>query len=226
MTKILSIDPSGNGATAFVEANYDLGNDEPITLTNFGVLDFGQGEETNYEKLRNKRAKLLENFVEFIIESKPDLVILENFIQYRVQMGNFGQSFPTAEMIGVLDYLLRKNNIPLVRVRASSLRIPRNDYYERVNKETGVLEKIPKPRKFKENLRNPALKKRGFLVARRYNRTHIVVNGEEYCLSNYKVGTKNDHVIMALRHLVNWLETHEVFKELRRLEIGREIEND
>ncbi len=224
--KIISIDPSYNGATAFIVADYEQENIEPIVLTNFGILDFKQGEDNNFERLRNKRAKLLENFIEFIVNEEPDLVIIENFIQYRVQMGQFGQTFPTSEMIGVVDYMMRLHGIPLVRTRASDLRLPTQGYYESECRKTGEIRRVPKPRKFKPNLTNKALKERGFLVSRRYNRTHLVINGEEYCLSDYKVGKKNDHALMALKHLINWTEKHNIYKEISRIETAWKEENE
>lgn len=217
--KIISIDPAGNGATAILVAEVD---GKEITLTNFALQDYRFLDEQNNERKRHNRALLIEDLVDFILEEVPDLVILENFIQYRAQMGAYGQTFPTAEMVGVIDYLMRLYDIPIIRVRASDLRLPSPGTYEYFNKKTGELQKVPKPRKFKPGLTTADLKKAGYLVAKQYNRLHLVVNEEHYCLNDYKIGSKNDHVIMALRHLVNFVKHFNATTEIHKLNVAKQ----
>lgn len=217
--KIISIDPAGNGATAILVADVD-GKD--IQLTNFALQDYRFPDEKNGERIRHNRALLIEELIDFVKEEQPDLVIIENFIHYRAQMGAYGQTFPTAEMIGVIDYMMRLYDIPIVRVRASDLRLPSPGVYEYENKKTGEIQRVPKPRKFKPGLTTKDLKEDGYLVARRYNRIHLIVNGTEYCLADYKIGAKNDHIIMALRHLVNYVDKHNVDADIHKLNVAKQ----
>lgn len=214
MHRVISIDPSGDGATAFIVANVDYDLKEPIELVNFGILDFRATDEESEKdynpiKKREIRHNQAKKLIDFVIEQEPDLVIIENFIMYRVQMGKFGRSFITSELIGTLDYALWQKNIPVVRQRASVLR-QGLEYYIKEDSSTGEVVKTPKPRKFKEELKTQALKDRGFLVAKKYNRTHILINGAAYNLKDYQVGSKNDHIIMALRHLVYYVDKYNI----------------
>lgn len=213
MLKIVSIDPAGNGATAIICGYYDeqaTFEEEPWSTTNFAMIDFRGEGITDPEVLKEVRHRQLESLIGFIDDEKPDVVILENFIMFKQQMGHFGQSFITSELIGALDLELRRREIPVIKPRSSALRKPITEYYLRVDEETGEVKKIPKPRKFKDNLTNKALKDRGLLVSTRYNRTNLVVNGELYLLRDYQIGKKNDHLIMALRHVINECENSKI----------------
>ncbi len=237
---IISIDPAGNGATGWVEGRVEQGR--LTRLTNFGVLDYRFDNIQSAEGKRIRRHKLNKNFAEYIIGLNPDLIIIENFIQYKVQMGQYGQSFPTAEMIGVLEYLFREKNIPVIRRRASVLRIPGpTQYYEKpqfnddgtpILDEDGVqiIKKYPKPRKFKEYLTTKALKEQNLLKAGRHNKTHIVINNTEmYALSDYQVGAKNDHVVMAIKHLVDCarnLNLYDTIDKINKEKVKEEEEHD
>lgn len=178
--KLISIDPSFNGATAIVIGDIWGKN---INITNFDVLDF-KFDKLSGINLKMERYNLLYELIEFVLNEKPDLVVIEDFIQYRAQVMPSGNSFPTAEMIGVLEYHLLMNGVPTIRQRASNLNIPFKKVY-------------------KKGLSTKDLVELGLLARTRYNRLNIVMDGELYPLSDYKVGSKNDHAIMALRHMVN-----------------------
>ncbi|MFV0533021.1 MAG: hypothetical protein ACK5MR_05130 [Cumulibacter sp.] len=93
---------------------------------------------------------------------------------------------------------MRKLEIPVIKPRSSDVRGPFLGYYP-----SGQ----PKPKKFKPNLTNQALKERGLLKTGPRNVTQIIVKGEPYTLKDYAIGSKNDHILMALRHVVNLIDS-------------------
>lgn len=215
--KIISIDPSWNGVTGLLIAEYDpmaqiMDLEDPLTITNFANIDFRfLSEKDNVDqakyRLAEKRHRKLKELLMFVIDEQPDLVIVENFIMFKQQMGTFGQSFITSEMIGIIEYHCREHDIPVFKPRSSDVYQKRTaaDYYY-YPQEDGTTLKVGKPKKFKENLHNKQLINRGLLKRGRYNAISMIVNGQEFKLKDYQVGAKNDHILMALRHLVNTVE--------------------
>lgn len=92
-------------------------------------------------------------------------------------------------MIGAIDLEMRRNFIPVIKPRSS-------DLYSR----TGYGK-----RELKVGLSNWHLLNRG-LLGKIGNALALNVNGTLYKLKDFQVGSKNDHIIMALRHLINELE--------------------
>lgn len=234
--KIISIDPSANGVTGIIVAEYDVTapimGDEAITLTNFANVDFrglnkNDNVDTNRYRVYRRNYQQTNAVLEFIKNEEPDLVILENFIMFKQQMGTFGQSFVTSELIGVIEYHCMKWDIPVYKPRSSDVYKKRTemDYYY-YPQDDGTTLKVGKPKKVKENLTNKVFKERGFLKAKRYNSLHLVVNGVDYKLKDYQIGSKNDHIIMALRHLVNIVENPKMSVETRIENIRRDLKYD
>lgn len=226
--KIISIDPSADGVTGIIIADYDenIVDGEALTLTNFANVDFRPKSTNGYiaKELRHRKTKELLQFIE---EQQPDLVIIENFIMFKQQIGRFGQAFATSELIGVIEYHCRELKIPVIKPRSSDVRKRSEGFYESED-EDGNIKRVPKPRKFKDGLTTKDLKERGLLVAKRYNRTHLKVGEELYSLKDYQVGSKNDHILMALRHLINVMELSKISWETKveNIEKAREVEDD
>lgn len=218
--KIISIDPAGNGVTGVIVAeiaDFDIvvPDKELIEITNFANVDF-RAIDAGTDSLKQKeiRYQQLETLLKFIEKEEPDLVILENYIMFKQQMGVHGQSFITSEMIGAIELTCRRLQIPVIKPRSSDVRQASNKMYTYTDGKTGEVKQQPAPRKIKEHLSNKAFVARGFLKRGRYNRLSLVVNGEEYELNDYKIGSKNDHILMALRHLINIVDYGKVhYKE-------------
>ncbi|MFV0533994.1 MAG: hypothetical protein ACK5MR_10105 [Cumulibacter sp.] len=190
MPKIISIDPSGNGVTAIVVVDYDYSADEPVVIIDFAQVDFRAKDETNSERVKEIRYRQTEAVIEFVAEHNPYCVILENFIMFKQQMGEHGQSFVTAELIGALDLELRRRKIPVIKPRSYDIR--KIDGYGKA--------------KVKYGLRTQDLHSRGILGKGKRNRTTLMVNGVPYDLIEYQIGAKNDHLLMAIKHLINEIE--------------------
>lgn len=203
MAKIVSIDPSGNGVTAIIVAYYDYTADEPINIVDFAQVDFRAEGETNSERIKEIRYKQLESVIEFVVEHNPYCVILENFIMFKQQMGEHGQSFVTSELIGALDLELRRKNIPVVKPRSYDIR--QQDGYGKTY--------------IKYGLRTQDLHSRGILGKGKRNRTTLNVNGMAYDLKDYQIGSKNDHLLMAIKHLINEVEYKkpDIFERVDRI---------
>lgn len=201
--KIVSVDPSGNGVTAIIVAEYDYSADEPVNIVNFAQVDFRAKDETNSERIKEIRYKQLESVIEFIIEQSPYCVILENFIMFKQQMGAHGQSFITSEQIGAIDLALRRKNIPVIKPRSFDIRL--QDGYGRSYVRYG--------------LRTQDLHARGILGKGKRNRTTLNVNGVPYELKDYQIGAKNDHLLMSIKHLINEIEFKkpDLFERVERI---------
>lgn len=85
--KIITIDPSMNGATAILVAKINPAEEEQITITDFAIVDFRATETTDSEFIKEIRYRQLEEVINFIIKERPYGVIMENFIMFRQQMG-------------------------------------------------------------------------------------------------------------------------------------------
>lgn len=205
--KIVSVDPSGNGVTAIIVADYDHSADEPVNIINFAQVDFRAVGETNSERIKEIRYKQLESVIEFIIEQNPYCVIMENFIMFRQQMGAHGQSFITSEQIGAIDLALRRKNIPVIKPRSYDIKL--QDGYGRSYERYG--------------LRTQDLHSRGILGKGKRNRTTLIVNGLPYELKEYQIGSKNDHLLMAIKHLINEVEykNPDLFEKVERIRRDR-----
>lgn len=218
--KLISIDPSYNGTTGLIVAEYadfDALNpdEELLTITNFANIDFrGEGSKEQIDEYRYRK---MEELLRFIETEEPDFVILENFIMFKVQMGQFGQSFGTSEMIGMITLHCRRLEIPVIKPRSSDVRAPIHKMYTYTCGKTGEEKTVPAPRKFKPGLTNKDLQERGILVRGRYNKAYLNANGELYDLAEFKTGEnhKNDHIWMSIRHMINIVELASVSWETK-----------
>lgn len=200
--RIISIDPSGDGTTGIVII--DLQNGKSIIKDAF-IVNLRTEKENAIEK-RKEWNSTVENLLQRIISALPDVVIIEDFIQYRMQMGKFGINFPTSELIGIIDNRLYLNNISIERQRASLLKMPSVGYYYSTSKKTGETIKTPKPRKFKPEYNKNSLIEWDFVKEGRYRKLWINIRGKFYDMEIFKIdGKKNDHILMALRHYIYFL---------------------
>lgn len=217
--KIISIDP-GAVSGIIVAHYYENATDEPLEIASFAhyksQLTF---QEEPSPIVRNEyQQRQLTPLLEFIEDEQPDVVICENYIMYASQLGNYGMSFSVSEMIGVLERYCWMNKIPFIKPRASDL-YKRREYNIKTD-EYGEIKRVPKPKKFRDEITNRALKERGLLKAGRYNRTHMLVNGEWICMTDYKIGSKSDHSLMALKHIIYLFEItkRDIYKRIQEVE--------
>lgn len=217
--KIISIDPSFEGATAIIVAEWEDTMEEP-ELTDFDILDF-RFEDLEPILQEEKRLRLAKKLITWLKKQKPDLVICENYIMFSQQIGRFGQAFLTSELIGMITMACHQKKIPLIKPRSSLLYKRRSalDYYRKEDAEGNTV-KIPKPKKFRPELTNTSLQERGFTgkVQGAGNSLHLIVGDSAYKLLDYKVGSKNDHALMALRHLLDTIRRHNLYDLIEKAE--------